>query len=77
MLYGGLEINVCYVAIRSKRQHLQHVEQSKKGLSCYNDKVYQLSTVYARSLGHWRNLRTDGSDSVGGMMEGIRDGVIP
>ena len=77
VLYGGLESSASYVAIRSKRQRLQHVEQSKKGLSCYNDKVYQLNTSFARPLGHWRNLRTDGSDSVGGMMEGICDGVIP
>ena len=41
--------------IGCKRQRLEHYLQCKKGLGCFNDKVFQRSPWHASPLGHWRN----------------------
>ena len=41
--------------IGCKRQRLEHYLQCKKGLGCFNDKVFQRSPWQASPLGHWRN----------------------
>ena len=41
--------------IGCKRQRLEHYRQCKKGLGCYNDKVFQRTPWQASPLGHWRN----------------------
>jgi hypothetical protein len=41
--------------IASKRHKTHIMECSKKGLSCYNDKVFQLSALESRPLGHYLN----------------------
>ena len=41
--------------IGCKRQRLEHYAQCKRGLGCYNDKVFQRSPRQATPLGHWRN----------------------
>jgi hypothetical protein len=41
--------------IGCKRQRLEHYAQCKKGLGCYNDKVFQHSPWRSTALGHWRN----------------------
>ena len=41
--------------IRCKRQQLMHYAQCKKGLGCYNNKVFQDSSWCSTPLGHSRN----------------------
>ena len=51
-----LEPALNYVQFRRlqcKRQVLEHVEQSKKGLACFNDKVHQLTPYESVPLGHY------------------------
>ena len=39
----------------SGMMNLIHFQQSKKGLSAYNDKVWQRDKEFSRPLGHFRN----------------------
>jgi len=40
----------------ASKRHKTHIKEcSKKGLSCYNDKVFQLSPLESRPLGHYLN----------------------
>ena len=48
--------------IGCKRQRLEHYAQGKKGLGCYNDKVYQHSPWSSTALGHWKNGRDEEQD---------------
>ena len=41
--------------IGCKRQKLEHYQQCKKGLGCFNERVFQRSPWQASPLGHWRN----------------------
>ena len=55
VLRSGEERFVSFAAMES-HGHIVNVERkTKKGLSCYNDKVYQLDHQNARPLTHWRN----------------------
>jgi hypothetical protein len=42
-------------AFRSLKHSLVQLETSKRMFTAYNDKVYQLSALVSRPLGHWRN----------------------
>ena len=48
--------------IGCKRQRLEHYAQCKKGLGCYNDKVYQHSPWSSTAPGHWKNGRDEEQD---------------
>ena len=47
---------VAFQRIQSKKHVLEHVQQSKKGLSSFNDKVFQLDPFSSIPLGH-RSLK--------------------
>ena len=44
-----------FTRIGCKRQKLEHDRQCKKGLGCFNDKVFQRNQWQASPLGQWRN----------------------
>ena len=44
-------------AMRSQKQTNVVLELTKRMLTAYNDKIYQLSWDSSRPLGHWRNSR--------------------
>ncbi len=46
--------DIAFRRIRSKSHRIEHVEQSKKGLGSFNDKVFQLDSVISIPLGHFR-----------------------
>lgn len=46
--------HVQFRRIQSRRHIIEHVEQTKKGLTSFNDKVFQVDSVTSLPLGHWR-----------------------
>ena len=55
VLHSGEERFVTFASMESNGHIINVERKTKKGLSCYNDKVYQLDHHHARPLGHWRN----------------------
>ena len=52
---SGRESSVTFSMLSSKRFTLGVVQMTKKALSPFNDKVFQLNAQRSRPLGHWRN----------------------
>jgi hypothetical protein len=46
--------HVQFNQIRSKKHSIQHVQQIKKGLGSFNDKVFQVDGMWSLPLGHYR-----------------------
>ena len=46
--------HVQFNQIRSKKHSIQHVQQVKKGLGSFNDKVFQVDGMWSLPLGHYR-----------------------
>jgi hypothetical protein len=46
-----------FSALRSHNHVVERLQVSKRMLTAFNDKVYQLSGQESRPLGHWRNMQ--------------------
>ena len=55
---------VTFKDMRARKHVVAIKEMQRKMLSCVNDKVFTLSTILSRPLGHWRNQGSSGSASV-------------
>jgi hypothetical protein len=49
------EYTAPFAVMESRRHDMVIAHRVKKGISAYNDKVFQTSPWASRPLGHWRN----------------------
>ena len=55
MLFEPHASSATFVALRSHNHVVEKLEITKKMLTPFNDKVFQISALSSRPLGHWRN----------------------
>jgi hypothetical protein len=58
MIAEPFESTATFSALRSRNHVVERLQVSKRMLTAYNDKVFQLSAQESRPLGHWRNRQT-------------------
>jgi hypothetical protein len=55
MIFNPSDNRVTFRTLRSKKHVVEQLEITRKMLTPYNDKVFAVSQVESRPLGHWRN----------------------